>query len=117
MKEIHNLRKKLNLSKVQIQLIKCNLSKDEFLDKRILAKRIKQLPIQLESAAPIDEAISTTGGISMNAINDNFELTKLKGTYCIGEMLDWSAPTGGYLLQACFSMGVAFAHKLNQSSP
>lgn len=108
------LRKKLNLSKVQVKLLKSNLSKDEFLDKQVLAERIKQLPIQLESAAPLDEAISTTGGISMDAINEDFELKSLKGTYCIGEMLNWNAPTGGYLLQACFSTGVTFARKLNQ---
>ena len=107
------LRKKLNLSKVQVQLLKSNLSKDEFLDKKILAERIKRLPIELRTAAPIDEAISTTGGISMNAINESFELKELNGTYCIGEMLDWNAPTGGYLLQACFSMGVSLARALN----
>ena len=108
------LRSKLNLSKVQIQLLKSMLTKDEFLDNRILADRIKNLPLQIESAAPIDEAISTTGGVSMNAISDSYELRKIKGNYCIGEMLDWNAPTGGYLLQSCFSMGFSLAEKLNK---
>jgi uncharacterized flavoprotein (TIGR03862 family) len=107
------LKNHLKLSKVQVQLLKSLLNKEEFTDLQILAERIKSLPIQLESAAPIDEAISTTGGISMAAINDNFELNDLSNTFCIGEMLDWNAPTGGYLLQACFSMGFALAHHLN----
>ncbi|MDG1333614.1 MAG: NAD(P)-dependent oxidoreductase [Crocinitomicaceae bacterium] len=108
------LKSTLNLSKTQIHLLKTTLTKDEFLSKSILADSIKQLPIQLESTAPIDEAISTTGGISMNAINENFELKTLNGSYCIGEMLDWNAPTGGYLLQACFSMGAYLARRLNE---
>ena len=110
------LRRKLNLSKVQIDLLKSTLTKEEFLSKLQLTEKIKFFPIQLESAAPLDEAISTTGGISMDAISENFELNQMNGVYCIGEMLDWNAPTGGYLLQACFSMGVFFAQKLNQTT-
>lgn len=108
------LRNKIKLTKTQVQLLKSLLSKDHFLDKSALAKTIKQLPIQLEASAPIDEAISTTGGVSMDAIRNSFELKKLNGTYCIGEMLDWNAPTGGYLLQACFSMGFYLARGFNE---
>lgn len=107
------LRRKLKLSKVQIDLLKSNLTKEEFLSKLQLAEKIKYFPLQIESAAPLDEAISTTGGISMDAISENFELNELKRTFCIGEMLDWNAPTGGYLLQACFSMGYSLAKTLN----
>lgn len=109
------LKRKLNLSKVQIDLLKGCLTKEEFLSKLQLTEKIKYFPLKIQSAAPLDEAISTTGGISMDAISQNFELKKVKGNYCIGEMLDWNAPTGGYLLQACFSMGVFLAKNLNES--
>jgi predicted flavoprotein YhiN len=52
----------------------------------------------------LNDAISTTGGIQLHAVDENFQLKNKKQQYCIGEMLDWDAPTGGYLLQACFSM-------------
>lgn len=110
------LRKELKLSNAQIQLLKFGLSKEEFLSNASLSEKIKAFPLTIDAAAPLDEAISTTGGVSMDAISSNFELNRLKGTYCIGEMLDWNAPTGGYLLQACFSMGVFFASELNASN-
>ena len=66
--------------------------------------------------APINDAISTIGGISMGAVDTNFQLKKMENYYCVGEMLDWDAPTGGYLLQACFSMGAHLARHLNQIS-
>ena len=109
------LKSKLNLSKVQLQLLKSTLTKDEFLSNECLADKIKNFPLTIQSSAPLDEAISTTGGISMNAISDRFKLKNLGNTFCIGEMLDWNAPTGGYLLQACFSMGVFFSQKMNNS--
>ena len=57
--------------------------------------------------APLDEAISSVGGISLNEIDNDFQFIKMSGNYCVGEMLDWEAPTGGYLLQACFATGAA----------
>ena len=108
------LRKKLKLSKAQINLLRSLLTKEEFTNKNILSKRIKVLPLVITDTVPIDEAISTTGGISLDEVSENFELTKLKNNYCIGEMLDWNAPTGGYLLQACFSMGASIAKHLNE---
>ena len=110
------LRRKLNLSKTQINLLKSSLTKEEFLSKLQLSEKIKHFPLQIESAAPLDEAISTTGGISMDSITSNFELKQRSNVYCIGEMLDWNAPTGGYLLQACFSIGVFVAKQLNSVS-
>jgi predicted flavoprotein YhiN len=71
------------------------------------------LPLHITGLGPIDEAISTTGGIALNEIDNNFQLKKWPGHYAIGEMLDWDAPTGGYLLQACFSMGYKLAEHLN----
>ena len=108
------LKKILRLSLPQIALLKTILTKEEYINKNNIAEKIKALPLVIEAAATLDEAISTTGGISLNEVTENFELKKLKNNYCIGEMLDWNAPTGGYLLQACFSMGTYVAKHLNE---
>lgn len=110
------LKKSLKLSSVQIGLLKAYLSKDEFLDVRFLSDRIKHFPVRITGAASIDEAISTSGGVALNAIDTDFQLRMMERHFCIGEMLDWSAPTGGYLIQGCVSMGVALAKKLNSRS-
>jgi len=107
------LKRKLKLSPAQIQLLKANISKEEFISHDLLSEKIKFLPITITSAATLDEAISTTGGISINEVDENFELKAIKNSFCIGEMLDWNGPTGGYLLQASFSMGVFVANYLN----
>lgn len=106
----------LNLSKSQLALLKSLTVKEDFLKPETLAVKIKELPLQITGLAPIDEAISTTGGISLNEIDRNFQLKKLPHHYVIGEMLDWDAPTGGYLLQGCFSMGYNLAGYLNKGS-
>ena len=110
------LKKILKLSPSQVDLLRTVLTKEEYTDKNILSERIKALPLIVHAAAPLNEAISTTGGISLNDVNENFELNKLENTFCMGEMLDWNAPTGGYLLQACFSMGVYIAKHLNENN-
>ena len=108
------LKKILKLSAPQIALLKTVLTKEEYINKNSIEEKIKALPLVIEAAAPLNEAISTTGGIPLNEVNENFELKKLKNNYCIGEMLDWNAPTGGYLLQACFSMGAYVAKHFNE---
>ena len=107
------LKTDLALSNTAIQMVKNNLSKVAYGDYVSLSKTIKRLPLKIVSDAPIDEAISTTGGIALEAIDENFQLLELPNHYCLGEMLDWNAPTGGYLLQGCFSMGVKLARHLN----
>ena len=107
------LRDTLKLPRTVIDLIKVTLTKEEFLDHQILAKFIKNLPLTIVDSAPIDEAISTSGGIDLKAVDSSFELKKLKNNFCIGEMLDWNAPTGGYLIQSCASTGVYLADQLN----
>ncbi len=72
---------------------------------QILAQRIKFLPARHAGLRPLDEAISTAGGVSRRAVNENLMLVALPGVFCAGEMLDWEAPTGGYLLTACFATG------------
>jgi uncharacterized flavoprotein (TIGR03862 family) len=74
-----------------------------------LAALIKALPLRLAGTAAIARAISTAGGISFDAVDAHFMLHKKPGTFVAGEMLDWEAPTGGYLLTACFATGVAAA--------
>ena len=103
----------MKLEKVKIQLLKSILTRDEFLDKSGLAKKIKSLSIVVLKAEAIDKAISTTGGLALEEVDDDYQINKLPNNYTLGEMLDWNAPTGGYLLQACFSMGNRLAMHLN----
>ncbi|MGB1042335.1 MAG: NAD(P)/FAD-dependent oxidoreductase [Tenacibaculum sp.] len=114
LKTTPTLKKVLKLSDAQIQLLKFHTTKEEYTNNNTLSQKIKALPLKVVAAANLDEAISTTGGIALQEVSNNFELKKLKNNFCIGEMLDWNAPTGGYLLQACFSMGVALAKYLNK---
>lgn len=72
-----------------------------------LADLVNAIPVQLTGVAPIDRAISTAGGVAFDELDDNFMLRKLPGVFAAGEMLDWEAPTGGYLLQASFVTGAA----------
>lgn len=113
MKEI--LLKQVKLNEVQIELIKSKTTKEQYIDPVYIAKLIKSFPLEILAAAPIDEAISTVGGVSRQELTDHLELKKLPSHFCIGEMIDWDAPTGGYLLQANFSMGYALAMHLNKN--
>jgi uncharacterized flavoprotein (TIGR03862 family) len=78
---------------------------DVFADPARLAAAIKSLPLTLVAPRPIEEAISTAGGLSFEALDDNLMVRSLPGVFCAGEMLDWEAPTGGYLLTACLATG------------
>tara|TARA_B100000809_G_scaffold222282_1_gene231152 strand:+ start:1824 stop:3011 length:1188 start_codon:yes stop_codon:yes gene_type:complete len=108
------LKKELKLTASQIDLLKTHLSKESYLNTEVLTKHIKNFSLELISTASIDEAISTVGGIDLNVISENFELKNMSNQFCVGEMLDWDAPTGGYLLQACASTGVYLAKHLNE---
>lgn len=108
------LRRIIKLDATQLDLLKASLTREQYLDSASLSNFIKSLPIQITKSAPIDQAISTSGGIAVKALKPSFELKKMQNTYCIGEMIDWFAPTGGFLLQACFSMGVFAAQQINQ---
>jgi len=76
-------------------------------DPLALAHAIKSLPLTLIAARPLDEAISSAGGVRFEALDDTLMLRDVPGVFCAGEMLDWEAPTGGYLLTACFASGRA----------
>ena len=108
------LKKELKLSPPIIELLKISISKEAYLNAESLSKNIKKFPLEIVNAASVDEAISTVGGIDLKAVSENFELQKMSNQFCIGEMLDWDAPTGGYLLQACASIGVHLAKHLNE---
>jgi uncharacterized flavoprotein (TIGR03862 family) len=73
---------------------------------------IKRFPLELRSPRPLMESISSKGGIALNEITQTFEMKKIPGIFCGGEMLDWDAPTGGFLIQACVSQGAAVAQSL-----
>jgi uncharacterized flavoprotein (TIGR03862 family) len=107
------LKEDLSLDRTAVALIKQYSDKETFMDINQLAKIIKAVPITLTAADDIDKAISTLGGIALDEVDANFQLNKMPNTYAIGEMLDWYAPTGGYLLQGCFSMGFSLAENLN----
>jgi uncharacterized flavoprotein (TIGR03862 family) len=107
------LKKDLNLNRTSIGLLKQFSDKNTFFDPALLTATIKSVPVVIHSAAALDEAISTLGGISLNEIDENLQYKKIPNSYAIGEMLDWYAPTGGYLLQGCFSMGFVLAKYLN----
>jgi predicted flavoprotein YhiN len=74
-------------------------------DPALLAAGIKRLSIRLVAPRPLDEAISSAGGVRFEVLDEDLMLRTLPGTFCAGEMLDWEAPTGGYLLTACFASG------------
>lgn len=107
------LLKRIKLSQTQYSLIKNYTTKEEYYNPILLAHFIKNFPITITGLGEIDKAISSVGGISLNELTFQLEFNKMANTYCIGEMLDWDAPTGGYLLQACFSMGKYLANCLN----
>lgn len=109
------LKYDLNMPAPQIALLKTYLSKEAFLSAEQLAENIKAFPLKITGTSPIDEAISTVGGIALTEVNTNLELNKMPNHFCLGEMLDWDAPTGGYLLQANFSMGYYLANYFNTS--
>jgi uncharacterized flavoprotein (TIGR03862 family) len=109
------LRKTIRLSDLQLALIKSAMTKEEFADKTKLAALIKKFPLIITGTGSLENAISSVGGIALEEIDSSYELKKWPNHFAIGEMLDWDAPTGGYLLQACFSMGFDLAKKLNAS--
>lgn len=102
------------LKKTALALAKLYTSKETYLQPAAFALALKDLKITTNSLRPIQEAISTVGGISSKAIKNDFSLQQNPTIFVIGEMLDWDAPTGGFLLQGCFSTASACAHYLNQ---
>ncbi|WP_434675408.1 TIGR03862 family flavoprotein [Pseudomonas sp. D3-10] len=102
-----HLHSQLGLDGVKAALLRELTSADCFADMARLAKAIKALPVTLVKTRPLDEAISSAGGVTFEALDERLMLKQLPGVFCAGEMLDWEAPTGGYLLTACVASGRA----------
>ena len=100
-----HLKSRLNIDGIKAAILYELMSKEQINDPVTLAAMIKALPVKLVAARPIDEAISTAGGVLFEALDPNLMLEQLPGVFCAGEMLDWEAPTGGYLLTACLASG------------
>jgi hypothetical protein len=100
-----HLKSRLHIEGIKAGLLHELLTRDAFNSPVQLAAAIKALPITLTATRPIDEAISSAGGVLFETMTPGLMLETLPGVFCAGEMLDWEAPTGGYLLQACFASG------------
>jgi hypothetical protein len=100
-----HLKSRLGLDGVKMGLLHEKLTREQMLDAPTLARAIKALPIELVTPRPIDEAISSAGGVCFRSLDEHLMLRQRPGVFCAGEMLDWEAPTGGYLLTACFATG------------
>ncbi|MFH1803296.1 MAG: TIGR03862 family flavoprotein [Pseudomonadota bacterium] len=100
----NHLRKTLGLDATKTALIFEATPPETLNTPAKLAAAIKALPLKITRPRPIDEAISTAGGVAWEELDENFQLIKRPGTYCVGEMVDWEAPTGGYLLTGCLAL-------------
>jgi uncharacterized flavoprotein (TIGR03862 family) len=100
-----HIEKTVGLKGVKMGLLWEFVPKDDIANPEKLAAAIKHLPIQLVAPRPLDEAISSAGGVEFAALNESLMIRSLPGVFCAGEMLDWEAQTGGYLLTACFASG------------
>jgi hypothetical protein len=106
----NHLEKTVGIKGVKAGLLREFVSREDFLNMGRLAHSIKHLPIPLVAPRPLDEAISSAGGVTFESLDEHLMLKTMPGVFCAGEMLDWEAPTGGYLLTACFSTGYAAGH-------
>ncbi|WP_218665550.1 TIGR03862 family flavoprotein [Acinetobacter sp. Colony158] len=102
---LNTLWQKIGLDKTKIALIRDVVSKNDWNDAIKMAQHIKQIAVQIQGFRPIEEAISCAGGIRLDALNKHLMLKNSPYIFACGEMLDWDAPTGGYLLNACLATG------------
>ena len=102
-----HLHSQLGLDGVKAALLRELTPASSFADPALLAQAIKALPLTLVKTRPLDEAISSAGGVRFEALDERLMLKVIPGVFCAGEMLDWEAPTGGYLLTGCFASGRA----------
>jgi uncharacterized flavoprotein (TIGR03862 family) len=102
-----HLKSRLGLQGLKVALLHELLTPAQLADPVQLAQALKALPLRLVAPRPLDEAISTAGGVCFESLDEQLMLRAAPGVFCAGEMLDWEAPTGGYLLTACFATGRA----------
>ncbi|WP_416758208.1 TIGR03862 family flavoprotein [Roseateles sp. So40a] len=101
-----HLKSRLNIEGLKAGLLHEVLTKDEYADPATLARTLKALPLRLAAARPVAEAISTAGGVTWSSLDERLMLRARPGVFVAGEMLDWEAPTGGYLLTASMASGL-----------
>lgn len=101
----NHLRRRAGIEGVKAALLRELCPPETLASASALAAAIKDLPVPVTATRPLDEAISSAGGVSVAALDDQLMLRGMPGVFCAGEMLDWEAPTGGYLLTACFASG------------
>jgi uncharacterized flavoprotein (TIGR03862 family) len=104
-----HLKSRIGIEGIKLALLHELLPRQEVHDTARLAAAIKALPVTVVAPRPLEEAISTAGGVRFEALDENLMVREAPGVFCAGEMLDWEAPTGGYLLTACFATGRAAA--------
>ena len=112
--------KRLGLAGVKASLLREVLAKESLTESELVAKTLKKFPLILDSFRPIEEAISTAGGLRFENLDERLMLKDFPGVFCVGEMLDWEAPTGGYLLTGVMGQGKQAAQgllKLLQTNP
>lgn len=109
---IRRIKQTLNLSPVALALLYHEAPAELPAANAPLAQLLKKFPLELGYARPLSESISSAGGLALAEIDENFQLRQLTGVYAVGEMLDWSAPTGGFLIQACVSQGCMAARAI-----
>ena len=102
-----HLGRRAGIEGVKAGLLREVVSKEDSADPVRLAAAIKSLPLRLVAPRPLEEAISSAGGVPFEALTKGLMVRSLPGVFCAGEMLDWEAPTGGYLLTACLATGQA----------
>ncbi|VVP10761.1 TIGR03862 family flavoprotein [Pseudomonas fluorescens] len=102
-----HLHSQVGIDGVKAALLRELTDAAAFADPALLARAIKALPLTVVKTRPLDEAISSAGGVTFEAMDERLMLKALPGVFCAGEMLDWEAPTGGYLLTGCFASGRA----------
>ncbi len=107
---LNNVFRKVGLDAPKIALLRECTPKSDWQDRPKMASHIKALQVRFGAFRPIDEAISTGGGVAQTALTSQLQLKHNKHIFCAGEMLDFDAPTGGYLLTACFATGRVAAH-------
>ncbi|HYM85613.1 MAG TPA: TIGR03862 family flavoprotein [Pseudoxanthomonas sp.] len=100
-----HLRRQTGITGVKAALIYEMLDKKQLDNPALLARTLHRLSLTLKRPRPLAEAISSAGGVRLEALDDRLMLKAVPGVFCAGEMLDWEAPTGGYLLSACFASG------------
>jgi len=105
-----HLQSRLGIKGVKAGLLRDLLTAQVYADPRLLSAAVKSLPLTLSAPRPLDEAISSAGGVTFESMDEHLMIRGLPGVFCAGEMLDWEAPTGGYLLTACFASGKAAGH-------